>query len=345
MKNKIGSSRAKSRDLDSSTAVGMTHTNNVNFKQVIVTFFFVAILGLGIWYAKNRQAQNIVSGVVSSPIDVLKNTIGVTNVLLLGIGGEGHEGSDLTDTMLLVSFNLMSNKLSLISLPRDIWLPSLKAKINTAYHYGGLDLAKSSVSEIIGIPVHYAVTIDFQGFVRAIDAVGGIDVEVDRTFDDYEYPIPGMENTEPVTARYEHLHFDVGKTHMNGTMALKFARSRHAIGEEGTDFARGIRQQKVVFAFRNKLFNTGTIFSFSKIDGLKASIFSSLNLDITPSEQGSLIKSLLNLGSTSNITSLTLTNYFMTPKNTYPYAGQWVLIPKTSWEEIHAYIAKELNSQ
>ena len=311
-------------------------------KKIILALILSVFIGLGIWYAKNRQAQNIVSGVVSSPIDVLKNTIGVTNVLLLGIGGEGHEGSDLTDTMLLVSFNLVSNKLSLISLPRDIWVPSMKAKINTAYHYGGKYLSKSAVSEILGVPVHYAVRLDFQGFTKAIDAVGGIDIEVINTFDDYKYPIPGKETAQPESERYESIHFDQGQTHMDGATALKFARSRHALGDEGTDYARSKRQEKIILAFRNKVISTGTLFNSATISKLKDSVVSSIDTDIETPQQGSFAKVFLNLENKNNLTSIPLTPYLANPKNTKNYGGQWVLVPVPSLAELQTYVKTEL---
>ncbi|MEI8232879.1 MAG: LCP family protein, partial [bacterium] len=211
-------------------------------KKIILAIFLSFLVVAGSWYYHNQTAKNIVKGVVGSPSTNLKTDAGRTNILLMGIGGEGHEGGDLTDSMLFVSFNLLDNTADIIPIPRDIWVPSMKAKINTAYHYGkerrsdgGLALAKSAVAETLGVPVHYAVTLDFQGFVKAIDAVGGIDVEVQNTFDDYKYPIPGKETVEPESDRYEHIHFDAGLTHMDGATALKFTRSRHAEGDEGTD--------------------------------------------------------------------------------------------------------------
>jgi LCP family protein required for cell wall assembly len=319
-------------------------------KRWITLVVLALVLALvGFWYAKNQQAQNIVSGVVSSPIDILKNSDGVTNVLLLGIGGEGHEGGDLTDSILLASFNLKTNKVTLIAIPRDVWVASMKAKINTAYHYGnerreggGRDLAKSAVAETLGIPVHYVLVLDFQGFVKAIDAVGGIDVEVENTFDDYKYPIPGKETAEPESERYEHIHFDKGITHMDGATALKFARSRHALGDEGTDFARAARQEKIILAFRNKIVSADTIFSSEIINKLKDSVSSSIDTDIEGAEQASFPKAILGLGGKENIQNIALTDYLQNPKNLKPYAGQWVLIPSPSIEELQTYVKTKL---
>jgi LCP family protein required for cell wall assembly len=317
------------------------------FLAIILSFLVLAIS----WYYHNQTAKNIVSGVVSDPISNLMSDSGRTNIALLGIGGQGHEGGDLTDSILFVSFKLSDGTADMIAIPRDVWIPSMKAKINTAYHYGnerreggGTDLVKSAISETLGVPIHYAVTLDFQGFIKAIDAVGGVDVEVKNSFDDYKYPIPGKETVEPESDRYEHVHFDAGLTHMDGTTALKFARSRHAEGDEGTDFARGSRQQKIILAFRNKVFSTGTILSSETITKLKDSISSSVDTDISSKEYGSFLKVFLGLGNKENLKSVPLTDYLINPKNTRAYGGQWVLVPTTTWEDVHAYVAKELIS-
>ena len=317
----------------------------LSVKHILGTLVVALLLGLGIWYLKNRTAQNIVSGVVSSPLNTLDNVAGRTNLILLGIGGEGHEGGDLTDSMLFVSLDLVGSTATMIPLPRDIWVPSLAAKINTAYHYGQKDLVKTAVSEIMGLPVNYVVTLDFSGFVKAIDIVGGVDVEVDRSFDDYEYPIAGQENAEPVSARYEHIHFDAGLTHMDGSTALKFARSRHAQGEEGTDFARAARQEKIILAFRNQVFSSNTLFNSKIIGQLKDNLTSSVDTDLTGIEQGSLLKVLLSLGNKEAIRSLSLTDYLVTPNSTKAYGGQWVLVPTPSLEALQSYVKTNLVKQ
>lgn len=318
-------------------------------KKIILAIFLSFLVVLGSWYFKNQTAKNLVNGVIKNPESSLANYQGRTNVLLLGMGGEGHEGGDLTDSILFVSLGITGGSATIISIPRDIWVPSMEAKINTAYHYGnekkvggGLSLAKSAVSETLGIPVHYAVALDFQGFVKAIDALGGIDVTIGQTFDDYKYPIPGKETAEPESARYEHIHFDAGLMHMDGTTALKFARSRHALGDEGTDFARGQRQAKIISAFRDKALSTDTIFSSEILSKLKASVTSSIDSDINEVEQGGLFKVLLSLGSKDNIKTISIADYLKNPKSTKPYAGQWVLVPDPSTKDLHDYVKTNL---
>lgn len=318
-------------------------------KKIFLAIFLSFLVILGSWYYHNQTAKNIISGVIKNPEDSLSSYQGRTNILLLGMGGEGHEGGDLTDSILFISLNITSNTATIISIPRDIWVPSMEAKINTAYHFGnerrsggGLDLSKSAVSETLGVPIHYAIALDFQGFVKAIDSLGGIDVVVDHTFDDYKYPIPGKETAEPESARYEHIHFDAGLTHMDGTTALKFARSRHALGDEGTDFARGARQAKIISAFRSKALSTNTLFSSETISNLKSSITSSIVTDINEVEQGGLFKILIGLGSKDNIKNISIVDYLKNPKSPKPYAGQWVLLPDPSSKALQDYVKENL---
>ncbi len=315
----------------------------LSFVLLTLTGFLVALLFLR-WSHSPRSASN---PLITQAHESLKSTHGHTNILLMGIGGQGHQAPDLTDSMIFLSINPAQNRLLTIPLPRDIWLDSLQAKLNTAYHYGnqkhpggGLDLAKAAVTEITGQPVHYAVVIDFQGFVRLIDLVGGIDVQVERAFDDYKYPIPGKENAEPESERYQHLHFDAGLQHMDGQTALKFARSRHAQGYEGTDFARSARQQKVILALKDKIFSTQILLHPQTFFHLIQALKSSVDTDITSKEYADFLKLALSLKNQANFQTASLNDFLIHPLNQSQYANQWVLIPKNNWQEVHAYIEK-----
>lgn len=128
-----------------------------------------------------------------------KSSDSKVNILFLGIPGGIHAGSNLTDTIMVASYNLKTNHVFLISIPRDLWFPALRSKANTVYQIGltekdGLGLTKTVMGNVLGIPVHYALRIDFRGFVQAIDTLGGIDVTVEKSFDDYNYPIEGKED-------------------------------------------------------------------------------------------------------------------------------------------------------
>ena len=300
------------------------------------------------WFHQNQTVQDYARGITQSPINVLDSTNSRTNIALLGIGGQGHEGGELTDSILVASVSHDTKQITLISIPRDIYLTSYRAKINSIYYYGekaesgtGLKKLKTALTEVTGLPIHYSLLIDFSGFIKAIDAVGGISVNVERTFDDYKYPIPGLENAEPESSRYEHLHFEAGPQHMDGVTALKYVRSRHALGDEGTDFARSKRQQKVIRAFIASLVSRNTVFNSERITTLKLALSDSIKTDINESEVSSFTKLGLSLNF-DEIKSVTIESMLYKPKNLATYGGAWVLIPIESWAKINDYVSENL---
>lgn len=178
------------------------------------------------------------------------------NFLLMGIGGAGHDGALLTDTIMLGSIKLSTKEAALISIPRDLLVKipgNGYQRINNASAYGDLNnyegggsaLAAKTVSETFGIPIHYWLRIDFQGFKKVIDELGGVDVEIEKNFTDNQYPTNDY--------KIQTIAFEKGWEHMNGDRALQFARSRHGNNGEGSDFARSKRQQKILTAVKNKL--------------------------------------------------------------------------------------------
>ncbi|KKQ53361.1 MAG: cell envelope-related transcriptional attenuator [Microgenomates group bacterium GW2011_GWC1_38_12] len=262
-----------------------------------VIFFVILVLFLALLLIKSLVIKSgadyylgLARDFVFTPRDKIKIFDGRTNILVLGKGDVGHEAPDLTDTMILVSVDHQSHKVNLISLPRDIWITTLRTKLNSTYYWGnkkqppaqrasglegsgGMILAKSSVEEIVGQPVHYALVLDFSGFKKIIDVLGGVEVDVERSFSDEKYPIPGREddlcNGDPeFKCRYETLNFVQGKQFMDGETALKFVRSRNAIGDQGTDFARQVRQQKVITAIKDKLLSKEILLSPKKLTKL-----------------------------------------------------------------------------
>ncbi len=131
---------------------------------------------------------------------------------------------------------------------------------------GGL-AASQAISRILNLPIDYYVRIDFAGFVKIIDDLGGIKVYVDNTLDDYEYPIMGNEEA-PYSERYEYLHIDQGWQKMDGQLALKYARSRHAAGIAGSGFARAQRQQRILGAVKDKVISLHILFKPTLISSI-----------------------------------------------------------------------------
>lgn len=276
-----------------------------------------------------------------------------TNILVLGIPGGNHTGSDLTDTVLFLSFDQEKKKTFTISLPRDVWSDSLRDKINSAYHYGeekrkggGLILAKATVGEILNQPVHYAFVLDFSLFKEIINLLGGIDIYVERGFEDNRFPLPGREDDlcdgDPeYKCRYEHINFDAGWQKMDGLTALKFIRSRNAEGEEGTDFARIRRQQKVLEAIKNKILSLKTLSSPQVLIDLLNTIKEKSQSDANLGETLYLSKLFFNKGEENTIS---LEEQFINPP-VWQYNGHWVLVPKEDWNSFHQFIKEELQEE
>lgn len=273
------------------------------------------------------------------------------NVALLGIGGGSHEGSDLTDTILILSFNIKSRAMGMISVPRDLWSDSLKDKVNSAYYYGqekkkggGLVLSKAIISDMVGLPVQYGIVFDFTKFTHVIDLVGGITVDVPQAFTDSQYPIAGKENDpcggDPAYAcRYETLRFDAGVERMDGKRALAYVRSRHAEGGEGNDFARGRRQQQVIVALKDRLVSRDIIANPSALMKLYRAFDDATDTDMNMGQ-------LLTVGSMfvhtpkEAITRISIEPYLYEPP--VSWYGRYVLLPKDSFAAIREAVRKEL---
>lgn len=191
------------------------------------------------------------------------------NILLLGMGGANHEGGYLADTIMLVSLKPSTKQVAMLSVPRDLTAPtdngswrkvnSIHALAEAKTENSGGPAMMTALSSILGTEINYYIRVDFDGFVKIIDELGGVDVNVENTLDDYSYPIRGQEENPDYYARFEHLHIEKGQQHMNGTLALKYARSRHAGGIEGSDFARAKRQQLILEAVKAKLLSRNTL--------------------------------------------------------------------------------------
>ncbi len=303
----------------------------------------------------NVRPQSLLS-FFGTPKENLDSSGGVTNFLILGVRGEGEDSPDLSDTLILASYNHENKTTSMISIPRDLWVPSIRDRINTAYHYGeqaspgaGIKSAQAAVLEDLGLPVHYTAIINFALFQQAIDLVGGVDINVNPGFVDSEFPILGRETVFPESSRYETVTFATGSAHFNGDTALKFVRSRHSVGDEGTDFARSTRQQQVITALRQKIITPNFLLDQKKVDALLTIVEKNLKSNIKGELYPTLAKLALDTKD-KNINTITLST---TPdKNGVTilanpliakYDNKWVLIPKdNNWNALKQYLKNAL---
>lgn len=282
---------------------------------------------------------------------------GRVNILLLGAGGAGYNGGDLTDTIMVASIDPVNNQAVLLSIPRDLWtkMPNNYMgnyqKINAAYEaskykylgkqvlgnadrkavLAGFQGVDGVVERVAGIPIHYNALVNFTAFSKAIDTVGGITVNAPEQLRD---PTMAWENNRsPILAT-------IGVNNFNGKQALNYVRSRAT----SSDFARGERQRLVMVALKDKTANLGTLTNPMKLSGLLSAFGDNVQTDISISDMSRLATIMKRIPS-NNIQSVGLAeegNSFVTTGN---INGLSVVIPKAGLEDyakIQTYIRSKL---
>lgn len=238
---------------------------------------FVLSVGLSIalfvgtrnWFANQTVlAPSWVDLPVTPPAAPPSNAVGLVlpkawngkervNILLLGIDQrEGEKESTFrTDTMIVLTIDPISLDAGLLSVPRDTWVEipdyGYFDRINTAnvvgdtkdYPGGGSALARKAVEQLLGVPIHYTARMNFTAFETLVDAIGGIEIDVDRDIYDPKYPTSNFG--------VETFMLSKGLQTLDGATALKYARTRHNL--ENGDFDRARHQQEVMLAVREKM--------------------------------------------------------------------------------------------
>jgi LCP family protein required for cell wall assembly len=198
-----------------------------------------------------RGGQTGATGVTGVPLPDYEQKERV-NILLLGIDKRPDELYARTDTMILITADPNSKTAGMLSIPRDLWVsvPGYdEDRINNAHFFGdknaypggGPALAMKTVQYNLGVPVHFYVKVDFDGFRKIVDTLGGIEIDVPETIDDPQYP----DNNYG----YDPFYIETGRQTLDGYNALKYARTR---ATPGADFSRAERQQQVLLAIRDK---------------------------------------------------------------------------------------------
>lgn len=270
------------------------------FPKTIIALLAILFIGLGassvFSYQKSQDERSGISQifhtVFSGPLRTLsgggeKQLNGESddrvNILLLGIGGKNHDGPYLSDTIVIVSVKPSTKQVAFISIPRDLqvymdgygW-----RKINEADAFGesvnpgyGPEFARQAISKAFDIPLHYYVRVDFDGFAKIIDILDGVTVSVDNAFTDYTYPTKNY--------KFQTVSFKAGEQTMDGETALKFVRSRHSMmNNEGSDFARSKRQQKVLLAVKEKILNKNFLLNPQKISEVLSTLRENMMTDM-----------------------------------------------------------------
>lgn len=227
------------------------------------------------------------------------NTSDRTNLLVMGYGGGTHSGAYLTDSMLVVSLLPQSHHTSLVSVPRDLFVQyppnsGQYTKINAIYEFAsnndkdpgaGGGAAAQKLALVTGMNVKYWLTIDFTGFKKVIDAIGGIDVYVPDSFNAC-YP---KNDDAAVDPSWIKVQFNKGMQHMDGATAITYARAREPLEVCGkgtsenlaelTDFGRSARQQIIVKAVLSQIKQASTWPRvYSAMDALQQAIHTNMSL-------------------------------------------------------------------
>ncbi|MEI7818818.1 MAG: LCP family protein [bacterium] len=201
------------------------------------------------------------------------------NILLLGVGDASHAGAGLSDTMLLASIDTKLKTVVMIGIPRDLYVPIPGYgydKINAAHAYGGPELSKTVVGNVLDIPVHYYARMDFTGFKKIVNSMGGVTVDVPTNLYDSEYP---CDYDERIACGFS---IRSGTQTMNGDLALKYVRCRK--GNCGNDFGRSSRQQQVLIGLRQKALGLSTLTNPAKLAQIIDTIGQHARIDMDTEE-------------------------------------------------------------
>jgi LCP family protein required for cell wall assembly len=310
----------------------------------------VTVLG-GILLWQRVSAFNDSVSTVSATSSALWGPLGGkdrVNVVLFGYGGPEHRGgSYLADSIQILSIDPVTDTTTIVPIPRDLWVegyPDLpdNAKINEAfadgYAVGGLeqagDFAATVLSWVTGMDIHYWLAIDFSGFREVVDTVGGVTINNPTAF---SYTWSEQKYHDAI---WDGGTFAAGTLHLDGTLALDYARSRYtSVPAESSDFARSVRQQRVLSALRTKI-GSGGIGSIGPglalMDALKGRMLTNLSAidlallssHITPDRRIELKEGVILEATTNTI-------------------GQYILVvigrqSSTDYQPLKDYIATEL---
>lgn len=260
------------------------------------------------------------------------------NILVLGIDRRyGQQTSWRTDVIQLITLSSDRKKAVVTHIPRDVWAGAYK--INAVYNLQGPNAMKNEIEKITGQRPDRIIRVDFDAFVWAVDSLGGININVPRGFVDEGYPDDRNGSNEVIT-----VEFSAGPQVMDGEEALIYARSRKGNNGEGSDYARGVRQQLIMQAAVNDFFKPSNIFNPKTAKTLYDIATQKVYTDLTLGDTEILFKVMQN-HSDINITRLSLdtNNFLEVPIDRGPYGGAWTLIAKNSdYTQIHKTIYDSL---
>ncbi|MFA5004468.1 MAG: LCP family protein [Candidatus Saccharimonadales bacterium] len=284
----------------------------------------------------------------------LNNQNGRVNILVAGNSADdlGHNGAELTDSIMILSLDTRTHSALMLSVPRDLWVNipgNGHAKINAAYPEGGMNLLQKTIEQNLDIPINYQVLVNYTAFKDLVNAVGGITIKI-QSPDPRGIYDPSLDYTTRnccALAKYPN-----GNVNLNGKQALNLARARgDAYGSYGfpqADFDRTQHQRQMLLAVKDKASNTSVIANPLKVSKLVDAAGNNVRTNLSLSEIQALYYYTkdLNDGSiqSSNINTLDgkpMLASYMSPN------GQSALIPAAGiddFSDIQAQIKKLFSS-
>lgn len=273
-------------------------------RSVIILALLVLLVGGWVGgkfvYNAHKLFGGNIFGVLSST-ELRGEDEGRVNILLAGNSAddEGHNGGQLTDSIMVISIDTKTNKAFLLSIPRDLWVdvPSDgHQKINSTYVVGeeseysesgypegGMGLLRQVVSENLDLPIHYHALVDYTALRQAVDAVGGIDITVKS-----EDPRGLYDPNIDWTTRGPLVKLTNGKHHLDGRMALNLSRARgdaySSYGFAASDFTRTENQRQILVALKTKAVSAGTLSNPAKLSNLADAVGNNVKTDFKLSE-------------------------------------------------------------
>lgn len=296
----------------------------VTWKRGLIILGVLLLVAGGVFaYSTYNQADALVKKVTKSGtvVDLLKaeamdgESTGVVNLLIAGNSADdvGHGGAQLTDSIMVASYNLSESRLSLISIPRDLFVSvnGSYMKINAAYTYGGMDTLQGVVEQVTGLTINHRALINYSAFREMIDAVGGIDVTIEADDERGIYdPMIGFSIAN-------------GVQHLTGEQALLLARCRNdptydgrlAYGLSGGDFDRGENQRNIALALLAKVKSSNIFSDISTLKSLIESLANNVETNLTAGQLRRLYDLSQKVATSDTVTirgtdeSLLLANY------------------------------------
>ncbi len=309
---------------------------------LLILFASVIVVGASMKIIRFLQDFQISDFLKMAGDELPKDEKDFTNILLIGVGGEGHDGEDLTDTLMIASIDESTKSIVMTSIPRDFYVETdlTAGRINEIIrdvmdispelteeeaYIRGLNILIREIEEVFQMKIHRYIQIDFKGFKNGVDAIGGVDILVEETIDDQSYPTSNWG--------YERFYLEAGNQHLDGEVALKYARSRHG----NSDFSRAKRQREILTAILDKTISGEILTNPEKLKELYSIVDDNLKTDLSWRE----ILTLAHVGYTfprERMLSFGLNDdpsksggFLVTPERDL-YGGAFVLVPYLNLE-------------